>query len=258
MAGSEQQTIPWKWIVPAAVVVAAFAAWFFLPAKEWLETFSQWIESLGIWGGVVFIAVYAIATLVLAPGALFTLAAGLVFGVAWGFPIVMIGATLGAALAFLIARYLLREKIRQALEKRPKFKAIDEAVTEEGWKIVLLLRLSPLVPFNLQNYFFGITEIKFWQYVAATFVGIIPGVLLYLYLGAIGGALTGDSDFGTPQWIFFGVGLAATIAMAVLVTIKAKKKLAEAGVGGDGGDGAKSGGEAKRKGGARKPKLARS
>ena len=104
MAGSEQKTIPWKWIVPAAVVVAAFAAWFFLPVKEWLETFSQWIESLGIWGGVVFIAVYAIATLVLAPGALFTLAAGLVFGVAWGFPIVMIGATLGAALAFLIAR----------------------------------------------------------------------------------------------------------------------------------------------------------
>jgi len=211
-----------------------FAAWFFLPVKDWLETFSQWIESLGIWGGVVFIAVYALGTLVLAPGALFTLAAGLVFGLAWGFPIVMIGATLGAGLAFLVARYLLRERVKGALHKRPKFKAVDEAVREDGWKIVLLLRLSPLVPFNLQNYFFGITEIKFWQYIAATFAGIIPGVVLYLYLGAIGGALTGDSEFGTPQWVFLGVGLLATIAIAVLVTIKAKKKLEEAGVGGDG------------------------
>lgn len=247
MPQSDQKNTPWKWIIPAVVVVAVFAAWFFLPVKEWLETFSQWIESLGIWGAVVFIAVYAIATLILAPGALFTLTAGLVFG-AWGFPIVMIGATLGAALSFLVARYLLREKIEQAMDKRPKFKAVDAAVTEGGWKIVLLLRLSPLVPFNLQNYFFGITEIKFWPYVASTFVGIIPGVILYLYLGAIGGALTGDSEFGTPQWIFLGVGLVATIAMAILVTRKAKKKLEEAGVGGD----------AKPEGGARKAKLAQS
>jgi membrane protein DedA with SNARE-associated domain len=86
----------------------------------------------------------------------------------------MIGATLGSSLAFLIARYLLRERIKRALHKRPKFKAVDEAVSEDGWRIVLLLRLSPLVPFNLQNYFFGITEIKFWQYMVATFVGIIP------------------------------------------------------------------------------------
>lgn len=242
MAQSDQKTPSWKWIIVAAAIAAAFVAWFFLPVKDWLESFSQWIEGLGIWGGVVFVAVYAIATLLLAPGALFTLAAGLVFGLGWGFPIVMIGATLGAALAFLVARYLLRERIKQALHKRPKFKAVDEAVSEDGWKIVLLLRLSPLVPFNLQNYFFGITEIKFWQYVAATFVGIIPGAVLYLYLGAIGGALTGDSEWGAPQWIFFGVGLVATIAIAVLVTIKAKKKLEEAGVSGD----SKSGNRARK------------
>lgn len=231
MPQSDQKVIPWKWVIPVAVVAAVFVAWFLLPVKDWLETFSQWIEGLGIRGGVVFVAVYAIATLLLAPGALFTLAAGLVFGLAWGFPIVMIGATLGSSLAFLIARYLLRERIKSVLHKRPKFRAVDEAVSEDGWKIVLLLRLSPLVPFNLQNYFFGITEIKFWQYMVATFVGIIPGVILYLYLGAAGGALTGDSEWGTAQWIFFGVGLAATIAMAVLVTTKAKKKLEQAGVG---------------------------
>jgi len=204
MSQSDQKTFPWKWIVSAVVIAAAFGAWFFLPVRDWLETFSQWIEGLGIWGGVVFVVAYAIATLVLAPGALLTLTAGLVFGLAWGFPIVMIGAALGASLAFLAARYLLREKIRQALHERPKFKAVDEAVTEGGWKIVLLLRLSPLVPFNLQNYFFGVTEIKFWQYIAATSVGIIPGVFLYLYLGAVGGALTGDSEWGTAQWFSSG------------------------------------------------------
>jgi uncharacterized membrane protein YdjX (TVP38/TMEM64 family) len=232
MPRSERTLIPWNWIIPAAVIAAAFVAWFFLPVRDWLETFSQWIEGLGIWGGVVFIAAYVIAALMLAPKALFTLVAGLVFGLAWGFAIVMIGATLGAALAFLIARYLLRERIKRAMHKRPKFKALDEAVSEGGWKIVLLLHLSPLVPFNLQNYFFGITEISFRQYLPATCVGIVPSAVMYLYLGAIGGALTGDSEWETPQWIFFGVGLVATIAIAVLVTIKAKKKLEEAGLSG--------------------------
>ena len=137
-------------------------------------------------------------------------------------------------LLLLAARYLVRDRIKGMIEKRPKFQAVDKAVTEEGWKVVLLLRLSPLVPFNLQNYFFGITQIKFWHYVLATFVGIIPGVMLYLYLGAIGGALTGGGGgWGTVQWVFFGIGLAATIVVAFLVTKKAKEKLKEAGVGED-------------------------
>lgn len=235
MPRSERTLIPWNWIIAAAVIAAAFVAWFFLPVKDWLETFRQWIEGLGFWGGVVFVVAYVIATLMLAPGVLLTLAAGLVFGLAWGFPIVMIGAMLGASLAFLVARCFLRERIKRALHKRPKFKAVDEAVSEDGWKIVLLLRLDPFVPFSLQNYFFGITEIKFWQYVAATLFGIIPGVVLHLYLGAIGGALTGKTGtgWGTPQWIFFGIGLVATIAIAVVVMRKAKKKLEEAGVSGD-------------------------
>ncbi|MDQ3775006.1 MAG: TVP38/TMEM64 family protein [Pseudomonadota bacterium] len=228
--------IPWNLIIPAVVVVTIFAAWFLLPLKQWLQSFTDWIEGLGVWGGLLFAAVYVIGTVVLAPGSLFTIAAGLVFGLGWGFPIVMVGATAGAALAFLIARYVVREKIKDTLEKRPRFKAVDKAVTEDGWKVVLLLRLSPLVPFNLQNYFFGITNIDFWHYVFATAVGIVPGVLLYLYLGAIGGALTGGGgEWGTPQWIFFGGGLIATIVVAVLVTKKAKAKLKEAGVAEDSG-----------------------
>lgn len=232
MPESKAKGMHWNLIIPAALVVAISAAWFVLPLEQWVQSFTDWIESLGVWGGPFFAAVYVIATVVLAPGSLFTIAAGLVFGLVWGLPIVLVGATIGAALAFLIARYLVRDRIEAMIERRPKFKAVDRAVTEEGWKIVLLLRLTPVVPFNIQNYCFGLTKIEFWRYVVATFVGIIPGTLLYLYIGAIGGALVGgEGQWGTPpQWIFFGVGLVATIVVAVLITRKAKQKLKEVGV----------------------------
>jgi uncharacterized membrane protein YdjX (TVP38/TMEM64 family) len=230
VAEPNKKAVPVNLIIPAAVVVAIFVAWFLLPVKEWLQSLTEWIDGLGLWGGVVFAAAYVIATVLLAPGALFTIAAGLVFGLGWGFVVVMIGATVGASLAFLVARYLVRDKVKHMFEGRPKFKAVDNAVAEEGWKIVLLLRLSPLVPFNLQNYFFGLTNIDFWHYALATSVGIIPGVVLYLYIGALGGALTGGGQWGTPQWVFFGAGLVATIVVALLVTRKAKVKLKEVGL----------------------------
>ncbi len=102
--------------------------------------------------------------------------------------LVVVAATAGATLAFLIARHLVRQKVESLVEERPKFKAVDEAVSEDGWKIVGLLRLSPLVPFNLQNYFFGVTDVGLLPYVAATFFGIMPGTLLYVYLGTLGKA----------------------------------------------------------------------
>jgi uncharacterized membrane protein YdjX (TVP38/TMEM64 family) len=231
MPESKPNRIPRNLIILAVVGVAIFAAWFLLPLKQWLQGFTDWIEGLGVWGGVLFAAVYVIATVVLAPGSLFTIAAGLVFGLGWGLSIVLVGATIGASLAFLIARYCVRDRIEGMIERRAKLKAVDRAVAEEGWKIVALLRLSPLVPFNIQNYFFGLTKIDFWHYVVATFVGIIHGTLVYLYIGAIGGALVrGEGQWGTPQWALFGVGLAATIVVAVLIARKARQKLKEAGV----------------------------
>lgn len=226
-----EKKAPWNLIIGIAFVIALFIAWFLLPVKEWLQSFTQWVEGLGVWGGVVYGVFYAIATVLLVPGAPLTIAGGLLFGVALGFPIILIGATVGAALAFLAARYLVREKVKAMVESRPKLKAIDRAVADEGWKIVAMVRLTPIVPFNLQNYFFGLTEVKFWHYVAATLAGIIPGVLLYLYLGAIGAAtLTGGAKLGPLQWGFFIVGLVVTIVVVVLVTKKAKAKLKEAGV----------------------------
>ncbi len=228
---SDEKSVSWKWVVIGVAVLALFASWFFLPIDEWTKAFNQWVQDLGAIGYLIFAIIYIIATVALFPGAILTLAAGLAFGL-WGFPIVVVAATIGASLAFLVGRYLARDAVEKRWGDSDRFKAIDSAVSEEGWKIVGLLRLSPLIPFNLQNYIYGLTDIKFWHYVAATFFGIMPGSLMYVYFGAAGKAAVADDDGGDPvlKWSLFGAGLVATIIVTVLVTRKAKAKLDEIGL----------------------------
>lgn len=222
-----------KWIALVGVVAAVFVAWLFLPVREWMTALNDWIAGLGPFGWVVFALVYAAATVAAAPGSVFTIAAGLLFGLA-GFFVVVPGATLGAALAFLIARYLARGSVERRFGGNRRFRAVDGAIEEEGWKIVGLLRLSPLIPFNLQNYLYGLTKVGFLPYVLATFFGIMPGTLLYVYLGAAGrAALSGGApgeDGGALRWVFFAAGLAATVAVTVIVTRAARRKLDQIGV----------------------------
>lgn len=230
-----EKTFPWKYLIGALVVAGLFAAWFFLPVKEWMQQFNAWVESRGALGVVVFGLVYIVGTVLMMPGGVLTIAAGLAFGL-WAFPLVVVAASIGAALAFLVARYLARDRLVQRYGDGAKFKAIDDAVADEGWKIVALLRLSPLIPFNVQNYLYGLTAVNFVPYLLATFFFIMPGTLLYVYLGAAGKlALSGGgeaSDGGsTLQWIFFGLGLLATIIVTVIVTRKARAKLKETAVG---------------------------
>ncbi|MEO7243496.1 MAG: FAD-dependent oxidoreductase [Variovorax sp.] len=230
---SEESGSTLKWVIGAAVLVALVLAYVLLPIKEWVEAFQGWIEGLGAWGYVMFALVYVVGTVLLVPVSVLTVVAGLAFGLAIGFPLVVVSATIGATLAFLVARYLVHGWVDKAVAKRPKFKAVNAAVSEGGWKIVALLRLSPVLPFNLQNYFYGITDLTLAHYVPATFFGIMPGTLLYVYLGAAGKAAAGAGG-GPLKWTFFAVGLIATIVVAVLVTKKAKEKLKDKGVGGDG------------------------
>jgi uncharacterized membrane protein YdjX (TVP38/TMEM64 family) len=220
----------WGWIAIAVALVAVGVGWFLFPLREGVEAFERWITGLGIWGVALFALVYILATISLAPEWPLTIAAGLLYGV-WGFAITVVTATIAAALAFLIARYLARTKVRSLLERRRIFFAIDDAVAEEGWKIVALLRLSPLVPFNLQNYLFGVTAISFRHFVAATFAGIMPGTVLYVYLGALDRATaSGRASVGTLKWAFFAAGLLATVVVVVLVTRKAMAKLRGSGL----------------------------
>ena len=215
-------------LLVAAALVAVAAGWFAFPVREWVEAFGARIGGLGVWGIVLFALVYVGAVMLMAPAELFSIAAGFLFG-AWGFPIVVVAATIGAALAFLVARYAVRARLRRFLRGKPKYAAIDHAVAEEGWKIVALLRLNPLVPFNLQNYFFGATDVGFLPYAAATLFGIMPGAAFYVYLGTLGRE-AGSGAGGATRWIFLGAGLGLTALALFLVIRRTSAKLAELGV----------------------------
>jgi uncharacterized membrane protein YdjX (TVP38/TMEM64 family) len=196
-----------------------------------LQNTLQWINGLGALGGVVFIAIYIIATLAFLPAAILTLGAGVIFGVIWGSLYVFIGATLGAVAAFLVGRYLARGWVKQKISSYKKFANIDKAVSKEGLKIVFLIRLSPLFPFNLLNYALGVTSVSLKDYFLAS-VGMIPGTIMYVYLGHLAGDLALIGNKSQPDnmilhWVIQIIGLIATIAVTVYVTKIAKKALKE-------------------------------
>jgi uncharacterized membrane protein YdjX (TVP38/TMEM64 family) len=189
----------------------------------------QWIDSLGAIGAIAFIVIYIIATVAFFPGSILTLGAGVVFGVVLGSLYVFIGAIIGATAAFLVGRYLVRSWVAKKIATNQKFQAIDRAVAKEGLKIVLLTRLSPIFPFNLLNYAFGITGVSFQDYVIGSF-GMIPGTIMYVYLGSLAGniALIGtDSQPTNPtlQWGIRIIGFIATVVVTIYVSQIAKKAL---------------------------------
>jgi len=206
-----------------AAVLALFAASRFLPVEAWLKAFNQWIADLGAIGFIVFIFAYAVFALLMLPGAILTIGAGFIFGLGWGFVAVSAGSTLGAALAFLAGRFLARDKIRALTADKPKFQQIDRAIGERGAKLIFLLRLSPIVPFNLSNYFYGLTAVKFWPYVLASWLGMMPGTLAYVYIGTLGKAAAESAAGAGPsrgplEWTLLAVGLAATLAVTIWVS----------------------------------------
>src|SRR5439155_5082952 len=157
-----------------AIVIALFLAMKFLPVREWLTSFNNWVGQMGVAGIFIFIAVYAVATVLLAPGSVLTIGAGFAFGLGKGFLAVSAGATIGAALAFLIARFVAREKVETIAQRNDKFRQIDNAIGKQGAKLIFLLRLSPVIPFNLSNYLYGLTGVKFWPYLFASWIGMMP------------------------------------------------------------------------------------
>lgn len=193
----------------------------------YVDPFIAWVESLGVWAPIVFILGYIVATVAFIPGSLLTAAGGALFGLLWGTIYVAIAATTGACLAFLIARYFARGWVEAKLEGQPRFTAIDRAIGRDGGKIVALMRLSPVFPFNLLNYALGLTKVKFWHYALAC-LAMLPGTFLYVYYGAVGrAAATGGEGKTVWDWVQLGVGLAATLAVTWYITKKAKKALDE-------------------------------
>ncbi len=216
----------WRWIGGVAVVVGLVLLARWLHFDGWLASFVGRVNQFGAWGPVLFVLFYVVACIVLVPGSPLTVGAGAIFGVVWGTVWVLIGATLGATAAFLVGRYCARGWVARRIEGNPTFSTIDKAVAAEGWKIVFLARLSPVFPFAVLNYAFGLTHVPLCRYVTASFVGMFPGTVMYVYVGSAARA-AGERNRTTGEWMLYGAGLAATIAVTVLGTRIARRALAQ-------------------------------
>ncbi len=214
-----------------AIVIALFLAMRLLPIQQWLRSFNDWVGQMGMAGIFIFIGVYAVATVLMAPGSILTIGAGFAFGLWKGFLAVSAGATLGASLGFLVARFIAREKIEAIARRNETFRKIDNAIGKEGAILIFLLRLSPVIPFNLSNYFYGLTAVRFWPYVLVSWIGMMPGTFLYVYIGAASKAAVSAAAGGEAvkhswqYWTFLGVGLVATIIVTIWVTKIARDAL---------------------------------
>jgi uncharacterized membrane protein YdjX (TVP38/TMEM64 family) len=213
-------------LVVALLVVAGRRAGALVPE------FARWVNGLGPWGPIAFVAGYIVASVVLVPAALLTLAAGAIFGIVKGVAVVFVGASLGASAAFLIARYAARGAVARRIAGNERFGAIDQAIGREGRKIVLLMRLSPVFPFNILNYALGLTRIRFTDYLLAM-PGMLPGGLLYVYTGKVAGDVAALAGGAAPvrsagYYMVLGLGLAATAGVTLIITRAARRALAEA------------------------------
>lgn len=225
-----------KWLMFAGIttLLVIGAAHFNLAGQiqGLLQVALSWVQSLGPIGILVYIGIYNLATVLFIPGSLLTLGGGAIYGVVWGSIYVFAAATLGATLAFMIGRYISRDWVNARVAQNDNFRAIEAAVAREGFKIVLLTRLSPLFPFNLLNYAFGITQVSLKDYVLGS-VGMIPGTIMYVYIGSLAGDLAnlGSQPNLSPQAQAIGLGLrllglAATILVTLYITHIAKQALA--------------------------------
>ncbi len=227
---SARSGTPWLKIVLGVVAVGVLI-YLGRSAGAYVPRFAEWVDGLGVLGPFVFILGYAVAVVAFVPGSLLTLAAGAIFGLVEGTIYVFLAATVGATGAFLIARHGARATIERRIEGDPRFAAIDRAIGREGRKIVFLLRLSPVFPFNLLNYSLGLTKVRLGDYLVAC-LGMLPGTLLYVYTGKLAGdvaAVAGGvaPERGAGYWTLLVVGLLATAGVTIYVTRLARRALAD-------------------------------
>jgi uncharacterized membrane protein YdjX (TVP38/TMEM64 family) len=216
-------------VTAATAVVAAIAL---LPVREWMQRLAEWIEGAGLVGAVVYAATYVVATVLLLPASLLTLGAGFAYGPLAGTLLVSPVSVTAATIAFLLGRTVARGWIAARVGRDPRFAAVDSAIEREGLKIVVLLRLSPVLPFGLLNYALGLTRVRLRDYVLGSFVGMLPATFLYVYLGSLvtTAASLGSSaaTAGRGQQMIYWSGLAATVLVTVFVTRLARRALSTA------------------------------
>ena len=212
------------WLIVAAALAAGMLVATLAPLRDWTESLEQLLEGMSLAKGLlVFCAIYVVGTLLLVPAWIFAIAAGAVFGMAWGLVGAVASSTLAALAAFLVARHALRGPVERAARRHDTFKAVDKAVKREPFKVVALLRLSPVLPSGLKSYFLGLTRIDALPYTFATALGMLPGLAIKVYLGHAGRNVLGEG--GASHWTMLVIGIVATLAMAFIVSRVARKRL---------------------------------
>jgi len=227
--GPQKARFRFKLLLIILVVFLVLAGVKYFHVQELLKRVLSWVADLGAWGPFFYMVIYILACVFLIPGSILTLGAGVLFGVVKGSIIVSVAATVGATCAFLVGKYLARDWVARKIQANPRFQAIDEAVAREGWKIVGLTRLSPVFPFNLLNYAYGLTRVSLRDYFFASWVGMMPGTVMYVYIGSLAGEIAkigGDRYSRTSaEWAFYILGLIATAAVTVYITRIARAAL---------------------------------
>jgi uncharacterized membrane protein YdjX (TVP38/TMEM64 family) len=211
-------------------LVAIFAAAaYFLPVAEWTTSLAERARRTGGAGVAFFFLAYVVATVAFLPGSILTLAAGFAYGPLWGLAIVSPASVAGATAAFLLGRTLLRDWAIRKTRGSPQLRAIERAVEHEGFKLILLLRLSPLIPFNVLNYALSLSNVRLATYVAASAIGMLPATVLYVYLGSLAPTAaqlsTAAETGGSNRTLLYAVGLAATVVAVFIVTRAARRAL---------------------------------
>lgn len=209
-------------LAAAALAVYLFGAKH-LSLKDIAASLDELVRSYGPWGAVIFVSAFVAATLVLIPSTALTLAAGYLFGPSYGTVLVSLASTIGASLAFLISRYLAQPYAKAKLQQYPKLESIEQQVSSEGIKLVLLLRLAPLVPFTVLNYALGVTDISFVSYIFATWLGKLPGVFSSVYVGSTGRSIDAATNAGGIDKVSFTLNVIGVIASVLVTKLLADK-----------------------------------
>ena len=197
----------------ALVVIARLTGLSEYASLDGLNRLRDWINGFGLVAPLVFVTIYAVATVAFLPGTPLSLLAGLVFGPVFGTLWAVIGATIGATLAFLVGRYAARGLVEGWTANNERVKKLDEGVERQGWRMLLITRLVPLFPFNLQNYAYGITKIGLGTYVLLTAVCIIPGAAAYTFAG---GSLASAQQDLTRTFVYLGIAAVFFVVVSLI------------------------------------------
>ena len=215
----------------AVVIVGIALVSHFFPVVNFIADLQRRVTGLGKSGAVIYPLLFAACNILLLPGGILSIGAGFFFGLWWGFFVVLLGNSIGAAVSFGLSHWFGGRYLSPRFSQRPMFQVLEKAVARDAWKIIFLCQLHPLLPTSLLNYLFGLTRIRFWPYMLWTAAGRAPGLFLYTYLGTLGqlglNLARGRTHPRIVEYWTWGGAFAITVLLFILLTRLALRALGE-------------------------------